>query len=222
MTAPAARREGAPSFDAAFQEGLGRLLAWRRDVRHFFSDPLPRGLLEELLAAAHTAPSVGNSRPWRFVRLVSADRRAALAAHVDAQVAVAAAAYPPGSPQRERYDGLKLHGVREAPELLAVFCETQPQAGHGLGRATMPETLDYSVVLAIHTLWLAARARGIGLGWVSILEPAFVHSLVQAPAHWRFIAVLCLGLPAEPLPEPELAQRGWQADSDWREHLSEA
>ena len=113
--------------------------------------------------------------------------------------------------RRALYGRLKLHGLREAPELLAVFNDEAPAAGHGLGRATMPEMLRYSTVMAIHTMWLAARARGIGLGWVSILDPDHVTDLLDVPSGWRLIALLCIGYPEAPAGSPELERRGWQA-----------
>jgi 5,6-dimethylbenzimidazole synthase len=199
----------APAFDAAFQAQLAELFAWRRDVRHFRSDPLPAGTIEALIELAELAPSVGNSQPWRFVRIMDADLRAALVAHVDAENGRAADGY--AGEEAAAYRALKLHGLREAPEILAVFSDESPAAGHGLGRATMPEMLRYSTVMAIHTLWLAARARGIGLGWVSILDPATVTRLLAAEPGWTFVALLCLGYPAAPSDTPELEERGWQA-----------
>ena len=164
--------------------------------------------MRALFAAACLSPSVGNAQPWRFVRIRSAALRATLADHVDAESGGAATGYDPA--RRARYEALKLHGIREAPELIAVLCEESPVAGHGLGRATMAETLRYSCVMAIHTLWLAARARGIGLGWVSILDPACVTGLLDVPASWTLVALLCLGYPAEPADTPELERLGWQ------------
>ena len=119
------------------------------------------------------------------------------------------------------YASLKLHGLREAPEIIAVFSDETPAEGHGLGIATMPEALRYSTVIAIHTLWLAAQSRGIGLGWVSILDPVRVSTMVDAPAHWHFMALLCLGYPEAPSDVPELERRGWQARQDWRANVSE-
>lgn len=197
-----------PEFGEDFCRQLGELFAWRRDVRHFRSDPLPEGAVDELLDIACHGPSVGNAQPWRFVRVLSAERRTALAAHADVQKHAAGAAY--SGNQQARYDGLKLHGLHEAPEVLAVFCDEQAGAGHGLGRATMPETLCWSVVAAIHSLWLAARARGIGMGWISILDPAAMNALLDVPANWRFVALLCLGYPADESDTPELVRRGWQ------------
>ncbi|WP_277969073.1 5,6-dimethylbenzimidazole synthase [Sphingomonas echinoides] len=200
----------APVFDPAFVAAFDTLLHWRRDVRHFSTQPLPDGVMRTLLDTAALAPSVGNAQPWRFVRIRSQALRDRLAEHVD-RVSDEAAAAMPDADRRAHYRTLKLHGIAEAPELLAVFCEEAPDAGHTLGRATMPEMLRYSTVMAIHTLWLAARARGIGLGWVSILDPAVVTELLDVPPGWTLIALLCLGYPAAPSAIPELEQRGWQA-----------
>ncbi len=202
----------APIFTPAFVEQLDTLLIWRRDVRHFQTRPLEAGSLDQLLDQASLAPSVGNSQPWRFVRVVSPERRAAIIAHAEAQNAQAATLYQDA--QRAHYDALKLHGLIDAPEHLAVFCNMEPEEGHGLGRQTMPETLAYSAVLAIHTLWLAARARGVGLGWVSILDPDAIAPMLDVPRNWRFIGYLCLGYPAEDHDVPELEQRGWQSRID--------
>lgn len=201
-----------PVFDMAFRETLDQLLAWRRDVRHFQTRPLPDGILDRLLEIACRGPSVGNAQPWRFVRILSPERRSALADQVDAQKADAGRRY--AGERKALYDGLKLHGLREAPEIVAVFCDEQDGAGHGLGRATMPETLCWSVVTAVHTLWLAARAQGIGLGWVSIIDPAGLNTLLDVPQRWRFVALLCLGYPERETETPELVRHGWQERLD--------
>lgn len=197
-----------PGFDAGFCKKLGELFAWRRDVRHFRRDPLPDGAIDELLDIACHGPSVGNAQPWRFVRVLSPERRETLASHVDARKDEAGAVY--GDIERALYDRLKLHGLHEAPEVLAVFCDEAGAAGLGLGRQTMPETLCWSVITAIHTLWLASRARGIGMGWVSILDPAMINALLDVPGEWRFMALLCLGYPAYESDIPELVRHGWQ------------
>lgn len=199
-----------PHFDPAFITQLDALLRWRRDVRHFETRAVPESDMQVLLEAAALAPSVGNAQPWRFVRIRSDSLRAALAAHVDAVSAEAAATLPDPA-LAERYRALKLHGLREAPELLAVYCDDAPQAGHGLGRATMAETVQYSTVMAIHGLWLAARARGIGLGWVSIVDPPTVTALLDVPARWSLVALLCIGYPTAASDIPELERRAWQA-----------
>ncbi|WP_205320089.1 5,6-dimethylbenzimidazole synthase [Notoacmeibacter marinus] len=197
-----------PVFDKDFRTEFETLLAWRRDVRHFSDEALPDGALERLIALTALAPSVGNAQPWRFIRISSPDRRARLTTHVDAASRIAARAYD--SERAAAYRALKLHGLREAPEVLAVFSDEKPAAGHGLGIATMPEMLRYSTVMAIHTFWLAARAQGIGVGWVSILEPRFVADLLDVPDDWSLIAILCIGYPKSQTDEPELAARGWE------------
>jgi 5,6-dimethylbenzimidazole synthase len=213
------RHETGPDFDDTFRSRLHDLLAWRRDVRRFRPDPIPAAEMEDLLRIACLAPSVGNAQPWRFVRISSSGMRHALAEHVDAENALAREALPEAD--RAAYAALKLHGLREAPELLAVFCDEQPGAGRGLGRRTMPETLRYSTVLAVHTLWLAARSRGIGVGWVSILEPARITSLLELPAHWCLVALLCIGRPVEETEVPELERAGWQCRLDWQDVVLE-
>ncbi|MBO9724093.1 MAG: 5,6-dimethylbenzimidazole synthase [Novosphingobium sp.] len=208
-----------PQFGPDFQHELAELLAWRRDVRHFRSDPLGEEVVAELLATAQLAPSVGNSQPWRFVRVRSDKLRETLADHADAEIARAGKAMT--EDRRRAYSALKLHGMREAPELIAVFCDDTTPIGGRLGAATMPETRAFSVVLAIHTLWLAARAKGLGLGWVSVIEPGHVARLLDVSQDWRLIALLCLGQPLEPDDVPELERRGWQARLDWQSNVSE-
>jgi len=162
-----------------------------------------------LLRLACLSPSVGNSQPWRFVRVRSPGLRTRLAEHADAEVARSADRYT-SNEQRDHYLSLKLHGIVEAPELIVVFSDEQPMAGHRLGIATMPEMLRYSTVTAIHSLWLAARASGIGIGWVSILDPRTVTDMLAVPREWALIALLCIGYPADHSDVPELEERGWQ------------
>lgn len=199
---------GAPAFDAGFRETLAALIAWRRDVRRFRPDPVPEEVLRACLQLACLSPSVGNSQPWRFVRVGDPARRAAVIANFSACNRQAAEAYP--DERAAAYRRLKLEGLREAPVHLAVLCDEATQAGHGLGRATMPEMLRYSVVTAIHTFWLAARAHGLGVGWVSILDPAPLVASLSVPPAWRLIAYLCVGLPQEEHTDPELARHDWQ------------
>lgn len=198
-----------PEFDPDFIRSLDALLAWRRDVRRFRTDPLPAGTLEELIARARLAPSVGNSQPWRFARVGDPSRRAAVRAEFKRCNAAALAAQ--SEDRAGAYARLKLSGLDDAPEHLAVFCDEDETRGHGLGRATMPETLRYSVVCAVHTLWLAARARGLGVGWVSILDAEAVARALDVPASWKLIAYLCVGYPAREDDVPELERAGWQA-----------
>ncbi len=194
-----------PDFVAAFRE----LVLWRRDVRRFRTDPLPRGIAERLITLACHAPSVGNAQPWRFVLVEEPARRAAVRASFHRANRSALEGYD--GEARARYAGLKLEGLDAAPVQLAVFADEVTARGAGLGRQTMPETLRYSVVGAVHTLWLAARAEGIGVGWVSILEPEVVTRVLEVPADWTLVAYLCLGWPVEEHVDPELERAGWQA-----------
>ncbi|USI72554.1 5,6-dimethylbenzimidazole synthase [Sphingomonas morindae] len=212
--------EAPPAGEADLIAALDRLLRWRRDVRRFRTDPIDPAVMEALLATTAHAPSVGNAQPWRIVRVRSAAARAALRAHVEAETERAAAAQRDAA-RRARHRALKLHGLDAAPELIAMFSDEAPAAGHGLGIATMREALRYSTVLAVHGLWLAARARGIGLGWVSILRPEAVAALLEVPPEWQLIGLLCLGYPVEEQTRPELERAGWQAREPWRDRVFE-
>lgn len=198
-----------PAFDAPFREQLEALIRWRRDVRRFRPDPLDPALIGRLLDLACLAPSVGYSQPWRFVLVESAAARAAVRANFLECNQKALSAY---AGERARlYAGLKLAGLDEAPVQLAVFCAEDTASGHGLGRRTMPEMLRYSVVTAVHTLWLAARAWGVGVGWVSILDPLRLGRDLAVPDAWELVAYLCIGWPEDESTRPELARAGWQA-----------
>jgi 5,6-dimethylbenzimidazole synthase len=199
---------GAPEFDEEFRGKFAELLIWRRDVRHFLATPLPEDSIERLLALACLAPSVGLSQPWRFVLVERAGPRRAIRENFAAANAAALAAYH--GERAAIYARLKLAGLETAPVHLAVFAEPDPQQGAMLGRRTMPETVAYSAVMAIHTLWLAARAEGIGMGWVSILDPEAVNRDLDVPPHWRFIGYFCIGYPAAAQDVPELEQRCWE------------
>lgn len=196
-------------FDEDDEARLRAILTWRRDVRHFRPDPLSAADLAALKAAIDLAPSVGASQPWRILQAETPSLRAAVQASFEAENAAAAETYD--GERQAAYRALKLAGLREAPVHLAVFTELEPEAGHGLGRRTMPEMLAYSTICAVHTLWLAARARNLGVGWVSILDPARIEALFDAPPSWRFTAYLCIGHPAFADDRPELERRGWQA-----------
>jgi len=200
--------ETPPAFDAAFQSRLCDLFAWRRDVRRFQRTPLPAGTLERLVSLAALAPSVGLSQPWRFVAVDDAARRAHIRSNFAACNAVALAAQ--ASERAALYARLKLAGLDEAPVHLAVFADRGTDQGHGLGRHTMPEMIEYSVVTAVHTLWLAARAEGIGLGWVSILDPVKVAEILAVPPAWKLIGYFCLGYPAIVDDTPELERGNWE------------
>lgn len=195
-------------FGPGFREALAELFAWRRDVRRFRTEPLAEGCLERLLALADLAPSVGLSQPWRWVLVAEPARRQAVRADFARCNAEALAGY--AGDQARRYAGLKLSGLDEAPVHLALFVDPDPAQGAALGRRTMPETAAYSAVTALHTLWLAARADGVGLGWVSILDPLQIADTLDVPAAWRLVAYCCLGYPAEDADTPELERLGWE------------
>ncbi|MCI4679297.1 5,6-dimethylbenzimidazole synthase [Rhodoblastus acidophilus] len=201
-----------PVFDARFQEELAELMRWRRDVRRFRADPVPEALLAALFDLAQISPSVGNSQPWRIIRVQSADKRGEIRRNFLDCNAEALAAQ--SDDRAALYARLKLAGLDAAPVQLAVFCDHATEQGHGLGTRTMPEMLDYSVVCMISGLWLAARAAGLGLGWVSILDPARVAAALNAPASYKLIAFLCIGWPEEEHVDPELVRSGWQARTD--------
>jgi 5,6-dimethylbenzimidazole synthase len=198
-----------PDFGGVFRSQLIELFRWRRDVRHFRGDPVPRAVLQALLDLAALAPSVGLSQPWRFVVVDDPVRRAAIR-HIFAGCNADALARQTVD-RASLYARLKLAGLDEAPCHLAVFAESEPKQGGGLGRMTMPETTAYSAVLAIHTMWLAARTMGLGLGWVSILDPARITAALDVPAEWQFIGYLCLGYPSEEDDRPELERLRWES-----------
>lgn len=199
-----------PEFGAAFRATFAALLAWRRDVRHFRADEMPEeATLAELFDLAALAPSVGNCQPTRFVRVGDEGRRTAIRANFEAANREALAAL--SGERAALYARLKLAGLRDAPVQIAVFCDETTAQGYGLGARTMPEARRYSTVCALHTFWLAARARGLGVGWVSILDAARIADALDVPEAWTFIAYLCVGFPLEEHLVPELERVGWQA-----------
>ena len=207
----------APEFDDAFRARLNDLFVWRRDVRRFRTDALPDSAIEKLIETACLSPSVGLSQPWRFVIVDNVVRRAAVIENFSACNAEALDNY--NGELAQRYATLKLAGLREAPCHLAVYADRATEIGHGLGRRTMPEMADYSVVSAISTLWLAARAQGIGMGWVSILDPAAVSIALDVPADWRLIGYFCIGYPAAESDSPELERAGWETRRPATDHI---
>jgi 5,6-dimethylbenzimidazole synthase len=194
-------------FDDAFRARLHDLFVWRRDVRRFRAEPLPQGALDRLIGVACLSPSVGLSQPWRFVTVDDPTRRRAVRDEFSACNAEALAGY--SGDLAARYAGLKLAGLDEAPCHLAVFADRTTEDGHGLGRRTMPEMIEYSVVAAIATMWLASRAEGIGMGWVSILDPSRIKEILDVPEPWRFIGYFCLGYPESDNDSPALERAGW-------------
>ena len=195
-------------FGDQFRADLLRLLRWRRDVRSFKRQALADGTLDRLVGLACLAPSVGLSQPWRFVVVETPSRRDAIRASFETCNADALLRH--GGERAGLYARLKLAGLDDAPCQFAVFADRTTAQGHGLGRLTMPETIDYSAVMAVHTLWLAARAEGLGLGWISILDPGTVCRVLDTPETWSFIGYFCLGYPSCADDVPLLEREGWE------------
>jgi 5,6-dimethylbenzimidazole synthase len=202
----------APKFGPAFRAELDNLMRWRRDVRHFRTDPIPQPMLDAALRAFATAPSVGLSQPWRLVHVASPVARRAAETNFLAANAQALAGY--AGEKAALYAGLKLSGMREAPVHIAVFCDEATEKGAGLGAATMPQTRAYSCVAAITGFWLTLRALGLGLGWVSILDPLVLARDLSMPETCQLVAYLCIGWPDTADDRPELERLGWEQRQD--------
>jgi 5,6-dimethylbenzimidazole synthase len=200
---------------------LLELMQWRRDVRHFKSEKIDEPILEAIFSLADMAPSVGLSQPWRILRIENVAYRQAIRDNFEQCNREALSGYH--GDEKKQYAALKLAGFDQAPIQLAVFCDQGTRQGKGLGKQTMPEMLAYSCVCMIQTLWLAARAKGIGMGWVSILEPDAVKTTLQVDENWQLIAYLLLGFPEQENDTPELEKAGWEdrtaRDQGWKHIL---
>ncbi len=195
-------------FSPHFRSDLLDLMKWRRDVRHFNTTPVDAALLRDCLQSFRTAPSVGLSEPWRIVRVNAPDTRTRAIANYKQANSEALGGY--NGDRAALYAGLKLSGMQEAPEHLAIFCAEQTVKGRGLGAQSMPEVRRYSVVSAIMNFWLVTRAHGLGLGWVSILDPDQLHKDLDVPGDWALVAYLCIGWPKQDAETPELETVGWE------------
>jgi 5,6-dimethylbenzimidazole synthase len=192
-------------FTAEEVAAVYRLMAMRRDIRHFLSDPLDDALLGRLLGAAHLAPSVGLMQPWRFIRIRDRVLRSQIHALVETERLQTARAL---GEREDEFMRLKVEGILECGELLvAALCHGRE--AHVFGRRTMPDMDLASVACAIQNLWLAARAENIGMGWVSLFDPEALRQLVRLPEGSRPVAVLCLGHVAAFYPRPMLEEAGW-------------
>ncbi|MDG1739696.1 MAG: 5,6-dimethylbenzimidazole synthase [Paracoccaceae bacterium] len=205
-----------PEFGSEFREQLDLLLARRRDVRRFRTDPVDEELLQSCLSSFAKAPSVGLSEPWRVVRISSdAAKNAAL---MNFQSANNDALNGYSGEKAKTYAGLKLSGMQDAPVQIAVFCDEETEKGAGLGAGTMPEMRRYSCVSAIMQFWLVLRAHGLGLGWVSILDPDKMHADLNIPSSWSLVAYLCIGWPEDFTDTPELELAGWETRAETLEY----
>ncbi|MDA8302880.1 MAG: 5,6-dimethylbenzimidazole synthase [Actinomycetota bacterium] len=207
-----ARQPEAWGFPEDEKEAFYRVIEARRDVRRFRPDPIPQALLERVLGAAHAAPSVGHSQPWRFIVVSEAASREQ-AALVAERERLRQARLLTEEAGRKLMD-IQLEGIREAPLGLVVCCDRRAPAKGVLGRATFPDTDLWSCACAIENLWLAARAEGLGLGWVTLFPPEELRALVGLPDGVETLGWLCLGWPDERLPLPGLERAGWSRRVD--------
>ena len=192
-------------YDDDARAAVYRVIAERRDMRHFRPDPVDPALLRRLLWAAHHAPSVGYMQPWRFVRVTDAALRDGIHALVEEERIATARAL---GEREEAFMRLKVEGIRECGELLvAALCEGRER--HVFGRRTLREMDLASCACAIQNMWLAARAEGLGMGWVSIFDPDKLAALVGMPEGARPVAVLCIGHVDAFYAAPMLELEGW-------------
>lgn len=195
-------------FNQSEQQTLSKIMHARRDVRgnRFSSQTVPQDAIEQILEAASCAPSVGFSQPWEFVMVNQPQTKQKV---VDSFKQINQQAQARFSDEKQAlYAKLKLEGIHEAPVNIAVFY--RPSKLPVLGQSSMEETGRYSVVCAIQNMWLMARAMNIGLGWVSILDPNKVKSILNAPEDAELVAYLCLGYVKEFLDQPELEKLNWE------------
>jgi 5,6-dimethylbenzimidazole synthase len=199
----------ATAFDEAEREAIRKVMRSRRDVRHFQSHPVPDDVLRRILEMAHLAPSVGFMQPWNFLLISSPEvRQRVKTLFEEANARELARIEDPA--RRDLYPRLKLEGILEAPLNIAVTSDGRRDAPFVLGRAPMPQTDLFSTCLAIENLWLAARAEGVGVGWVSILDRQAMEHLLELPDGVQLVAYLCVGYPTEFRPRPMLEEVGWK------------
>ncbi len=201
-----APQEGLAASD---RRGLYQAILSRRDVRsQFLADAIPDDVLARVLVAAHWAPSVGFMQPWSFLLIHSPEIRARIKDAFDRATSEAALMFE--GERRDRYRALKLEGILDAPLNLCITCDRDRAGPVVLGRTHMPAMDVYSTVCAVQNLWLAARAEGLGVGWVSILDEAALRSILGLPDRVVPVAYLCLGRVSQFLPKPELETHGWR------------
>ncbi|MCB1918805.1 MAG: 5,6-dimethylbenzimidazole synthase [Candidatus Competibacteraceae bacterium] len=198
-------------------DAVYKAIALRRDMRHFRPGRVPEEQLQRLLAAAHCAPSVGFMQPWRFVRVTDAALRRAIHALVEAERIRTAQAI---GEREDEFMRLKVEGVLDCAEVL-VAALMDGRERHIFGRRTLPEMDLASVACAIQNLWLAARAEGLGMGWVSLFDPDALAKLLGMPPGARPVAVLCLGPVERFYEKPMLEQEGWAQRQPLSELVSE-
>lgn len=195
-------------FSATERQILVDIMRWRRDVRHFKRDLVSDDLIIKLRQAVQLAPSVGNSRPWRIFMVQSPEMRVAVYENFRQSSQKAAKIYD--GDRLTQYEKLKLEAIQTAPVQLAIFTDTDPLQGHGLGRQTLAATLEQSTAMAVQNLCLVARSYGLGVGMVSILDPGAMKKTFAVPENWSFSFYLCIGWPEFESDKPLLHELGWQ------------
>jgi 5,6-dimethylbenzimidazole synthase len=209
--------ESPHGFDQSSRDAVYRAIHGRRDVRQFLPDPVDAAALQRIFAAAHAAPSVGLSQPWRFVRITCPELRAQIHKLVREERERTAQAL---GPRRDEFLRLKVEGIAECAELVvAAVCDGGRQ--EVFGRRTLPQMDLASTACAIQNLWLAARAEGLGVGWVSMFDPEALASLLELPGDTRPIAVLCIGHVAAFDPIPRLTIDQWRVARPLEELMRE-
>lgn len=193
------------AFSPEERAAVYRAIAERRDMRHFAGGEVAPELLARLLQAAHQAPSVGLMQPWRFIRITRPELRESIHALVEAERVRTAEALGERS---DAFMRLKVEGIRDCAELLVAALMDGREA-HVFGRRTLPQMDLASLACALQNLWLAARAEGLGMGWVSLFDPLELAQLLGMPAGSQPVAVLCLGPVSEFYDKPMLVQEGW-------------
>ncbi|WP_327120480.1 nicotinate-nucleotide--dimethylbenzimidazole phosphoribosyltransferase [Streptomyces sp. NBC_01341] len=198
----------APGYDDAEREAVLRVMRERRDIRNGFrSDPVPHEVLLRVLEAAHTAPSVGHSQPWDFVVIRSAETRRSMHELAQRQREAYAKSLPKA--RAKQFKELKIEAILDTPVNIVVTADPTRGGRHTLGRHTQPQMAPYSSALAVENLWLAARAEGLGVGWVSFFDEREMVRALGLPEHLEVVAYLCVGYVDEFPEEPELMQAGW-------------
>lgn len=198
----------APGYDDAEREAVLRVMRERRDIRNGFrNDPIPHEVLLRVLEAAHTAPSVGHSQPWDFVVIRSAETRRSMHELAQRQREAYAKSLPKG--RAKQFKELKIEAILDTPVNIVVTADPTRGGRHTLGRHTQPQMAPYSSALAVENLWLAARAEGLGVGWVSFFDEREMVRALGLPEHLEVVAYLCVGYVDEFPEEPELLQAGW-------------
>ncbi|WP_327270082.1 nicotinate-nucleotide--dimethylbenzimidazole phosphoribosyltransferase [Streptomyces sp. NBC_01218] len=198
----------APGYDEAEREAVLRVMRERRDIRNGFrSDPIPHEVLLRVLEAAHHAPSVGHSQPWDFVVIRSAETRRSMHELAQRQRDAYAKSLPKG--RAKQFREMKIEAILDTPVNIVVTADPTRGGRHTLGRHTQPQMAPYSSALAVENLWLAARAEGLGVGWVSFFDEREMVRALGLPEHLEIVAYLCVGYVDEFPDEPELMQAGW-------------